>query len=73
VIAYGRGGALDTVIDGETGLLFRDQTVDGLVTAVRDFEASSLADVDPTALVAHASQFDEAAFRAAILGAVAIR
>jgi glycosyltransferase involved in cell wall biosynthesis len=73
VIAYGRGGALDTVIDGETGLLFRDQTVDGLVTAVRDFETSSLADVDPTALVAHASQFDEAAFRAGILGAVAIR
>jgi glycosyltransferase involved in cell wall biosynthesis len=70
VIAYGRGGALDTVIDGETGLLFRDQTVDGLVTAVRDFEASSLADVEPTALVVHARQFGEAAFRAGILGAV---
>jgi glycosyltransferase involved in cell wall biosynthesis len=67
VIAYGRGGALDTVIDGETGLLFSNQTVDGLVTAVRDFEASGLADVDSTALVAHAGQFDEAAFRAGVL------
>jgi glycosyltransferase involved in cell wall biosynthesis len=70
VIAYGRGGALDTVIDGETGLLFRDQTIDGLVTAVRDFEASGMADADPTALVVHARQFGEAAFRAGILGAV---
>ena len=30
VIAYGRGGALDTVVDGRTGMLFKDQSVDGL-------------------------------------------
>ena len=66
VIAYGRGGALDTVIDGETGLLFRTQSVEALIDAVERFEASGLADADPAALVAHAAHFDEAAFRRGI-------
>ena len=30
VVALGRGGALDTVIDGETGVLFGDTTVESL-------------------------------------------
>ncbi len=30
VVALGRGGALDTVIDGDTGVLFSDTTVDSL-------------------------------------------
>lgn len=38
VIAYGRGGALDTVIDGQTGILFHEQTVEALVEAVKQFE-----------------------------------
>ena len=38
VIAYGKGGVLDTVKDGETGLLFYEQTVPGLVDAVKHFE-----------------------------------
>ncbi|KAF0675862.1 glycosyltransferase [Profundibacterium mesophilum] len=62
VIAYGRGGALDTVRDGETGLLFRDQSVEGLVDAVTRFEAEGLEDLDPMALRDHARQFDEASF-----------
>jgi len=70
VIAYGRGGILDTVVNGETGLLFEDQSVDGLIDAVERFEASGLADVDPGRLVAHAARFDEAAFRAGILASL---
>lgn len=38
VIAYGRGGALDTVVDGKSGVLFHEQSVDALVEAVRVFE-----------------------------------
>lgn len=38
VIAFGRGGVLETVIEGETGLFFREQTVDSLIKAVKDFE-----------------------------------
>jgi len=66
VIAYGRGGALDTVIDGKTGLLFRDQSVDGLIAAVERFEQLGLNDLDPAALVNHAKRFDEAAFQSGI-------
>lgn len=38
VIAYGKGGAAEIVRDGETGLLFHEQTAQGLVEAVRRFE-----------------------------------
>ena len=48
VIAYGAGGALETVLDvdddkndktcGPTGVLYRPQTVDGLIWGVRRFE-----------------------------------
>jgi len=34
VVAYGRGGALDTVIDGVTGVLFNEQTVVSLADAI---------------------------------------
>ncbi len=38
VIAYGSGGATETIVDGVTGLLFEPQTVDGLCDAILDFE-----------------------------------
>jgi len=34
VIALGRGGALDIIQDGETGVLFNDQTVDAVAAAI---------------------------------------
>ena len=40
VIAYGGGGALDTIIDGETGVLFAEQTVESLIAAVHRCEAA---------------------------------
>lgn len=63
VIAYGRGGALDTVIDGETGLLFKEHSVEALVDAVERFEASGLETRNPAGLVRHAARFDEPVFR----------
>lgn len=38
VIAYGRGGATETVVHGETGLLFNEQTPESVVDAVELFE-----------------------------------
>jgi glycosyltransferase involved in cell wall biosynthesis len=38
VIAFGRGGATETVIDGETGLFFYEQTSEAIVKAVEEFE-----------------------------------
>ncbi|WP_231700971.1 glycosyltransferase [Aliiruegeria sabulilitoris] len=67
VIAYGRGGALDTVVDGQTGLLFKDQSVEGLLDAVERFEAAGLDRLDPAGLVEHARGFNEAAFRSGMV------
>jgi len=41
VIAYGKGGALETVIDGKTGVLFYEQTCEALIGAVKKFENMS--------------------------------
>ena len=40
-IAYASGGATETIIDGETGVLFAEQTADGLVQALQAFERQS--------------------------------
>lgn len=42
VIAYGRGGALETVIDGRTGILFSEQTPESLANAVLRFESEGV-------------------------------
>lgn len=34
VIAYGAGGALETVVEGETGYLFKEQTMESLIEAL---------------------------------------
>ena len=39
VVALGKGGALETVVEGQTGLFFRDQTVEGLCSAIEEFES----------------------------------
>ncbi|NEQ30004.1 MAG: glycosyltransferase family 4 protein [Leptolyngbya sp. SIO4C5] len=38
VIAYGRGGAAETVVPGKTGVLFAEQTAASLAAAVENFE-----------------------------------
>ena len=38
VIAYGKGGALETVVDGQTGLFFERQEPEDLIKAVEHFE-----------------------------------
>lgn len=37
VIAYGRGGALETVVDGKTGCFFYEQTEDAIIKAIDHF------------------------------------
>ncbi|MDI6892752.1 MAG: glycosyltransferase [Actinomycetota bacterium] len=60
VIAYSRGGALDTVVEGRTGVFFEEQTPESLVEAVRKFEELSL---DSAFIRRHAERFDESVFR----------
>jgi glycosyltransferase involved in cell wall biosynthesis len=62
VIAYGRGGALDTVVDGQTGILFHEQTVDALADAVRKVESGAVR-FAPEVLRRHALGFDKEIFK----------
>ncbi len=67
VIAYGEGGALDTVIEGETGTFFHEPTPQALAEAVLRFDAEA---VDPLACRANAERFAADRFRRAIREAV---
>lgn len=66
VLAYGRGGALETVVDGLTGLHFESQTVDAVVDAMVRFETIETT-FSPAAIRRHALDFDHAHFDRRIL------
>jgi glycosyltransferase involved in cell wall biosynthesis len=59
VVAYGRGGALDTVIDAETGVLVPAQTAAAFVEGIERFERMQF---DPAKLRAHALNFSRDRF-----------
>jgi glycosyltransferase involved in cell wall biosynthesis len=63
VIAYAKGGALETVIDGKTGVLFPEQTVENLILAIQEFEQLSF---DAAAIRQHAEAFSKRRFLDAI-------
>ncbi|HZQ05327.1 MAG TPA: glycosyltransferase [Anaerolineae bacterium] len=65
VIAYGAGGALDTVREGETGVLFCEQTADGVREAIARFEKMTF---DAHHLRAHALNFSADKFDTRIRG-----
>jgi glycosyltransferase involved in cell wall biosynthesis len=79
VVAYGRGGAVETVGDGEPpragsgpvrvtgGVLFPEQTVDSMVEGIRLLESESF---DREAIRARAERFDREVFRTRIREAV---
>lgn len=61
VIARGKGGALETVVHGVTGLHYQDPSADGLVAAISLFEADE-GDFTPQACVDHARRFGRDVF-----------
>ena len=61
VIALGRGGALDTVVDGVTGVFFKKDSVDSLIDAVERFEIMKN-ELDPEKIKLHAQQFSTKSF-----------
>jgi len=65
VIAYGKGGALETVIDGETGVFFQEPTVEALRTAVAKADAITW---DSDNIRRNAERFSEAAFLEKMIG-----
>lgn len=60
VIAYNKGGALETVIEGRTGKFFEEQTWEALADAVIRFEPN---EYNPQEIRQHAQRFDESVFR----------
>ncbi len=63
VIAYGGGGALDTIVEGMNGVLFHAPTSNALIASLKNFRAS---DFDPQQIRAHAEKFDTRVFQEAL-------
>lgn len=61
VVAYGRGGTLETVEDGVTGVHFSQQTPEAVCAAVARLERTPF---EPARIRAHAERFSAARFRA---------
>lgn len=62
VLAYGRGGATETVVDGKTGLFFPEQTVESLCDCIVQFEEKGVAYTREEIRV-HSQKFSEERFR----------
>lgn len=60
VIAFRAGGALDTVVDGVTGVFFDRPDADALAAAIVEVDGRTF---DPAAIRAHAERFDVTVFR----------
>ena len=61
VIAYGRGGALETIDEGVTGVFFHERTEASVIAAL---EAAEQLDTSPQIIAQHARRFSSASFRA---------
>ena len=55
VIAFGKGGALETVVDGVTGIFFKEQSVESLCHAIEEFEGR---DFHPDACLENSMKFN---------------
>jgi glycosyltransferase involved in cell wall biosynthesis len=65
VVAYGKGGVLDTLEDGVTGTLFGEQTVEGLLDAMERMRRMRF---DPAAMRARAGAFSRGSFTGSLRG-----
>jgi len=62
VIAFGKGGVLETVIENKTGVYFNEQTVPSIVQAINSFEEKQTL-FDPFEIAKQASLFSSQRFR----------
>lgn len=68
VVAYGIGGALETVVDGQTGVFFHAKTEAALLAAV---EQAATIRWDPVAIRANTERFSEANFISGLTASIA--
>lgn len=69
VIAYGKGGILDSVAENITGVFFDTQSVDSIRTAIDKFEADNKR-WDNIAISSHAKKFSPRSFRDRLRGEI---
>ncbi|NGX39154.1 MAG: GDP-mannose-dependent alpha-(1-6)-phosphatidylinositol monomannoside mannosyltransferase [Chlamydiae bacterium] len=62
VIAYAKGGSLETVLPGQTGIFFNEQTPSSVIDAIHRFEKME-GDFEPEKIQKHASQFSRERFQ----------
>jgi glycosyltransferase involved in cell wall biosynthesis len=62
VIAYGKGGVLESVIENTTGVYFFEQTASAIVDAIQLFE-KKYDDFDPNKIALHAAGFSAQRFK----------
>jgi glycosyltransferase involved in cell wall biosynthesis len=67
VLAYGGGGALDTIRQGVTGAFFHEQSAEAIADAVRHFDPDAY---DPVVLRQYACSWDKLAFRERLVSRV---
>jgi len=67
VVAYAAGGALETVVEGQTGVFFREPEPVALAQAVRQLDDFPF---DPAAIRQHALRFDRAEFERRLAGLI---
>jgi glycosyltransferase involved in cell wall biosynthesis len=62
VIAFGKGGALETIVNEKTGLFFEEQSVDSLLDAISRFETRKM-EFSPHEIRKNAERFSKARFQ----------
>jgi glycosyltransferase involved in cell wall biosynthesis len=67
VIALNHGGSLDTMIEGKTGVFFKEQTPQSISEAIRRFEGMNF---DPVFIRRHAEKFDVEKFKEKIASSI---
>lgn len=64
VIALGQGGTLETVVDGKTGIFFKERSVESLIQAVKKFEKMKF---NPQDCITQAKKFSKERFKREML------
>jgi len=67
VIAFRAGGALETIIEGKTGIFFNEPTIESLTTAVKQFNSII---IDPEDCIKQASKFSFENFKKQFMSAI---
>lgn len=67
VIAYGKGGVLETVIRDKTGIFFHEQTREAVIDAIRNFKPEKF---DPAVIRQNSLRFNSDRFRSQLENAI---